>query len=101
MTYAAPLPCYVLDAFERYLACGDLSRGFVRCHCDACRRAGVAVRGCDGESFDELVRTADRALCVAKRSGRDRVEIARSALEIVSSVQAAQAVEGVALASAA
>ena len=35
-TYAAPLPRYVLDAFERYLACGDFSRGFVRCHCDGC-----------------------------------------------------------------
>jgi len=35
-TYAAPLPRYVTDAFERYLACGDFSRGFVRCHCDAC-----------------------------------------------------------------
>jgi hypothetical protein len=35
-TYAAPLPRYVKDAFERYLACGDFSQGFVRCHCDAC-----------------------------------------------------------------
>ena len=35
-TYAAPLPRYVTDAFERYLACGDFSRGFVRCFCDAC-----------------------------------------------------------------
>ena len=35
-TYAAPLPRYVTDAFERYLACADFSRGFVRCHCDGC-----------------------------------------------------------------
>jgi Putative transposase/Transposase zinc-binding domain len=35
-TYAAPLPRYVKDAFERYLACGDFSQGFVRCHCDGC-----------------------------------------------------------------
>ena len=27
---AAPLPRYVEDAFERYLACGDLRRPFVR-----------------------------------------------------------------------
>ena len=33
-TYAAPLPRYVTDAFERYLACGDFSRGFARCHCE-------------------------------------------------------------------
>jgi len=26
----------VTDAFERYLACADFSRGFVRCHCDGC-----------------------------------------------------------------
>jgi hypothetical protein len=26
-TYAAPLLRYVTDAFERYLACGDFSRG--------------------------------------------------------------------------
>ena len=26
-TYAAPLPRYVVDAFDRYLACGDFSRG--------------------------------------------------------------------------
>jgi hypothetical protein len=28
-TYAAPLPRYVPFAFERYLGCGDFSRGFV------------------------------------------------------------------------
>ena len=35
-TYAAPLPRYGVDAFERYLGCGDFSRGFIRCHCDGC-----------------------------------------------------------------
>jgi hypothetical protein len=35
-TYTAPLPRYVVDAFERYLSCGDFSRGFIRCHCDGC-----------------------------------------------------------------
>ncbi|MEO5726706.1 MAG: transposase zinc-binding domain-containing protein [Byssovorax sp.] len=34
-TYAAP-PRYVVDTFEDYLLCGDLSQGFVRLHCDAC-----------------------------------------------------------------
>jgi uncharacterized Zn finger protein (UPF0148 family) len=35
-TYAAPLPRYVVKAFEDYLGCGDLARGFLRCHCDGC-----------------------------------------------------------------
>jgi len=34
--YAGPLPKYVKDAFSKYLTCGDLSRGFVRLHCDGC-----------------------------------------------------------------
>ena len=33
-TYAAPLPKYVVDTFEHYLACGDVAVGFVRCHCE-------------------------------------------------------------------
>jgi Transposase zinc-binding domain len=45
-TYAAPLPRYVKDAFERYLACGDFSRGFVRCHCDACRHDILVAFSC-------------------------------------------------------
>jgi Transposase zinc-binding domain/Putative transposase len=45
-TYAAPLPRYVTDAFERYLACGDFSQGFVRCHCDACRRDVLVAFSC-------------------------------------------------------
>jgi hypothetical protein len=43
---AAPLPRYVKDAFERYLACGDFSRGFVRCHCDACRHDVLVAFSC-------------------------------------------------------
>ena len=34
--YAGTLPKYVKDAFSKYLTCGDLSRGFVRLHCDGC-----------------------------------------------------------------
>jgi len=45
-TYAAPLPRYVTDAFERYLACGDFSQGFVRCHCDACRHDVLVAFSC-------------------------------------------------------
>jgi hypothetical protein len=45
-TYAAPLPRYVTDAFERYLACGDFTRGFVRCHCDVCRHDVLVAFSC-------------------------------------------------------
>jgi hypothetical protein len=45
-TYATPLPRYVTDAFERYLACGDFSPGFVRCHCDACRHDVLVAFWC-------------------------------------------------------
>ena len=34
--YAAPLPRHVVETFEQYLACGDLAREFLRCHCDGC-----------------------------------------------------------------
>jgi hypothetical protein len=43
---AAPLPRYVKDAFERYLACGDFSGGFVRCPCDACRHDVLVAFSC-------------------------------------------------------
>ena len=45
-TYAAPVPRYVTEAFERYLACGDFSRGFVRCHCDVCRHDVLVAFSC-------------------------------------------------------
>jgi hypothetical protein len=45
-TYAAPLPRYVTDALERYLACADFSRGFVRCHCDACHHDVLVPFSC-------------------------------------------------------
>ncbi len=35
-TYARPLPKYIVLEFEKYLACGDLSRGFIRCVCASC-----------------------------------------------------------------
>ena len=45
-TYAAPLPRYVTDAFERYLACGDFSQGFVRCHGGACHHDVLVAFSC-------------------------------------------------------
>jgi hypothetical protein len=34
--YTRPLPRYVVQEFEKYVACGDLSRGFTRCVCARC-----------------------------------------------------------------
>ena len=45
-TYSAPLPRYVKDAFERYLACGDFSQGFVRCPFDACQNDVLVAFSC-------------------------------------------------------
>ena len=45
-SYRAPLPRYVTDAFERYLACGDFSQGFTRCHCDACQHDVLVPFSC-------------------------------------------------------
>ena len=45
-SYAAPLPKYVVDAFEGYLACGDLARGFLRCPCDGCGHDVLAALSC-------------------------------------------------------
>ena len=34
--YTRPLPRYVVQEFEKYIACGDISRGFTRCVCADC-----------------------------------------------------------------
>jgi hypothetical protein len=44
--YARPLPPYVVLEFEKYLACGDLTRGFVRCVCEACGLERVVPFSC-------------------------------------------------------
>jgi hypothetical protein len=49
-TYAAPLPTYVIAAFEGYLACGDLARGFVRCHCAGCGHDVLVAFSCKHRS---------------------------------------------------
>ena len=45
-THAAPLPRYVVDAFERYIACGDFARGFLRCRCDGCGHEVLVAFSC-------------------------------------------------------
>lgn len=45
-TYAAPLPRYVVLAFERYVGCGDYAHGFIRCHCDGCGHDVLVAFSC-------------------------------------------------------
>jgi len=45
-TYAAPLPKYVVDAFDHYLGCGDLAGGFLRCHCEGCGHDVLVAFSC-------------------------------------------------------
>jgi hypothetical protein len=49
--YAAPLPRYVVKAFEDYLGCGDLARGFLRCHCDGCGHDVLVAFSCKGRGM--------------------------------------------------
>jgi len=44
--YAAPLPKYVVDTFDGYLACGDVAAGFLRCHCEACGHDVLVAFSC-------------------------------------------------------
>ena len=45
-TYKAPLPRYVVNAFEHYLGCGDVARGFLRCHCGGCGHDVLVAFSC-------------------------------------------------------
>ncbi|WP_344019019.1 GGDEF domain-containing protein [Pseudonocardia kongjuensis] len=47
---------------------------------------GVAITGQDGESLEELMQVADYALYAAKRAGRNRVRLGRTAAEPGSEV---------------
>jgi Transposase zinc-binding domain len=50
-TSPAPLPRYIVNAFEAYLGCGDLARGFLRCHCDGCGHDVLVAFSCKGRGF--------------------------------------------------
>jgi Putative transposase. len=50
-TYAAPLPRYVVKAFEDYLGCGDLAGGLLRCHCDGCGHDVLVAFSCKGRGL--------------------------------------------------
>ena len=71
-TYAAPLPKYVVDAFEHYLACGDVAAGFLRCHCEGCGHDVLVAFSCKHRGLcpscgtrrmcNEAVQLVDRVL---------------------------------------
>ena len=46
-----PLPGFVRREFDKYLACGILSRGFVRVKCRECRESMVAAYSCKTRGF--------------------------------------------------
>ena len=49
--FAAPLPVFVRDEFERYLACGILCRGFAWLQCDTCHEQRLVAFSCKGRGF--------------------------------------------------
>jgi hypothetical protein len=71
-TYAAPLPKYVVDTFEQYLACGDVAGGFLRCHCEGCGHDVLVAFSCKHRGLcpscgtrrmcNEAVQLVDRVL---------------------------------------
>src|SRR5512132_3739382 len=46
--YARGLPHYVEQAFRGYLTCGVFAHGFLRLHCDHCRRDLLVAFSCQG-----------------------------------------------------
>jgi hypothetical protein len=70
--YAAPLPRYVVDTFDGYLACGDVAAGFLRCHCEACGHDVLVAFSCKHRGLcpscgtrrmcNEAVQVVDRVL---------------------------------------
>jgi hypothetical protein len=82
-TYTAPLPKYVVDTFEDYLACGDVATGFLRCHCEGCRHDVLVAFSCKNRGLcpscgarrmcNEAVQLAFRVLpnVPVRRRGRD------------------------------
>ena len=69
-TYAAPLPKYVVNAFEHYLGCGDVARGFVRCHCEACGHDVLVAFSCKARGLCpscEARRMCNEAACFVDR----------------------------------
>ena len=67
--YAAPLPKYVVRAFTEYLRCGLLEHGFLRVHCDSCRKDRLVAFSCKkrGPCPSCAARVSPRALTFSAR----------------------------------
>jgi hypothetical protein len=50
-TDGGSLPGFVIAEFERFLACGILSRGFARVHCGECGKDMLVAFSCKGRAF--------------------------------------------------
>jgi hypothetical protein len=50
-SYARGLPHYVEQAFREYLTCGVFAHGFLRLHCDHCRRDLLVAFSCQGRGL--------------------------------------------------
>lgn len=46
-----PLPAFVRKEFEKFIACGDLTEGFLRLHCQACGYDRLVALSCKTRGF--------------------------------------------------
>jgi hypothetical protein len=69
--YTAPLPRYVVEPFEHDLGCGDLARGFLRCHGDDCGPDVLVAFSCKARGICPSCGT--RRMCNEAAQRVDRV----------------------------
>ena len=69
--YAAPLPNYVVRAFHEFLRCGLLEFGFLRVHCEACRKDRLVAFSC--KKRGPCASCAARVMCNTAAHLTDRV----------------------------
>jgi hypothetical protein len=70
-TYERGLPRYVEQAFRGYLECGIFAHGFLRFHCDGCRRDLLVAFACKGRGL--CPSCAARRMCNSAAHLVDRV----------------------------
>jgi hypothetical protein len=69
-SYERGLPRYVEQAFRAYLTCGVFAHGFLRLHCDACRRDLLVAFTCQGRGICPSCagrRMANAGACIVDR----------------------------------
>jgi hypothetical protein len=69
--YAAPLPKYVVRAFQEYLRCGLLEYGFLRVQCESCRKDRLVAFSC--KKRGPCASCAARVMCNTAAHLTDRV----------------------------